>query len=55
MAKGKGEFERLWRKEAGKLKLREGMRRATARASKRRSNEGERAGVKWRAIRKEAN
>ena len=54
MAKGKGEFERLWRKEAGKLKLREEMRRATARASKRRSNEGERSGAKWRAIKKEA-
>ena len=54
MAKGKGKFEQLWRREAGKFKAKEELRRATARASKRRGTEGERSAVKWRNIRKEA-
>ena len=54
MAKGKGKFEQLWRREAGKFKAKEELRRAMARASKRRGTEGERSAVKWRNIRKEA-
>ena len=48
MVKGEAKFERLWRREAGKLKgkEKEAMRKATARAAKRRTTEGERSGVK---------
>ena len=54
MAKGKGTFERLWRREAEKVKGKEAMRKAAARAAKRRSTERERSGVKRRGIKKEA-
>ena len=42
MGKGEAKFERLWRREAGKLKgkEKEAMRKATARAAKRRNTEG---------------
>ena len=54
MAKEKKELERLWGKEVKRLQQKEAMRKAAARAAKRRSTAGERTGVKWRAIRKEA-
>ena len=53
MAKGTGKFERLWRREAKKVKGKEVMRKEAARAAKRRSTEMERSGVKWRGIKKE--
>ena len=54
MAKGNGKFERLNRRKAERIKWKEAMWKAAARAAKRRSTEGERSGVKWRSIKKEA-
>ena len=54
MAKEKRKLERLWGKEARKLQQKEAMKKAVAKAARRRSMAGERTGVKWRAIKKEA-